>query len=311
MRIESSHIQLSSAHLFKSQSTVQEQFQVRVKPVAQDDAFQSNAESLNHDIHLLTKLLRRYFHLTEKGQDTDRLAHRIDRLASRIRAEQAAADAGAQAPQVKVSVSYQRTDSYREVEATSFQAQGSVTTKDGLQIDFSQALDLARVYARTETTSFQAKAVLTGPAAAVASGSPTAAPPIPAESPNQQALALAGGVLGVDRNGDGSINGSRELIGRSGDGFSELRQFDDDGNGFIDEGDAVFSKLRVVSGGTDGVATKSLADQGVGAIFLGSVATPFTARDAAGQVTAQLSRSGVYLNENGTTGIAQQVNILA
>ena len=126
----------------------------------------------------------------------------------------------------------------------------------------------------------------------------------------QQALSLGGSVLGIDANGDGQIDAKTELVGQSGDGFAELAKYDQDGNGFIDEGDPIFAKLALVDRSANGLTATTLAAKGVGAIYTGSVATPYTVTDSSNQATAQIARSGIFINENGTTGIAQQVNVL-
>lgn len=302
MRIVGSNIQLASAHLFEAQLSVRERLQVRLRPAGDEDSFRPEHPSTDRDVDKLTKLLRRYFERAERGESTEKLSQRIDALVKRIEARLS------EEPSVRIDVRYRRQESYREVEATSFRASGSVTTADGRQIDFAEALDLARAYARTETVSLRATAL-------VPSGSeptPTEAPETPAaadESP-RQALALGGSVLGLDANADGHIDPATELVGGSGNGFAELQAYDQDGNGFIDEGDEVFGKLALVSSGEDGLASTSLAEGGVGAIYLESVATPYTFRGADGDVSAQLSRSGIYLNEAGTTGMVHQIDVV-
>jgi hypothetical protein len=63
---------------------------------------------------------------------------------------------------------------------------------------------------------------------------------------DQIATPINGGFLALDRNGDGTINNGAELFGpTSGNGFSELAAYDEDGNGFVDSGDSVFDQLRI------------------------------------------------------------------
>ncbi len=48
------------------------------------------------------------------------------------------------------------------------------------------------------------------------------------------------GFLALDNNYDGTINDGSEMFGtQPGDGFGDLAVCDDDGNGFIDNGDSV------------------------------------------------------------------------
>ncbi len=305
MQIMASNIQLSSAHRFEARHAVKERLRVAIRPI-QGSFVHGGGEG--RDVEKLVKLLKRYLDDRSDGGDDEKIAKKIDRLVKRI--EQRQGDGA-----VRFDLKYRRQESYREVEATSFRATGSVATSDGRQIDFSAALDLARVYARTETISLRATGTI-NPGAPAANPAPAAAPAVTASAPpiaplpNQQALSLGGSLLGLDANGDGQIDVATELVGQSGNGFSELAQYDEDGNGLIDEGDSVFRKLALIDRGADGLTADTLALRGVGAIYTGSVATPYRFTDGANQTVANLSRAGVYLNENGTTDIAQQVNVL-
>ena len=80
------------------------------------------------------------------------------------------------------------------------------------------------------------------------------------------------GYLVYDKNGDGTINNGTEMFGAvTGDGFGELAQYDHDGNGWIDEGDDIFEKLKVWK--QEGL--HSLSSKNIGAIYLKAVDTPF------------------------------------
>ncbi len=297
MQIVASNIQLSSAHRFEAAHSVRERLTVAVRPA--EDSFVRGASG-DHDLEKLAKLLKRYFEGRPGEGNNEKLADRIDRLVARIgerRVDQA----------VQFDLKYRRRESEREVEVTSFRAAGSVATADGRQIDFTAALDLARVYARTETISLRASGTLN---LSAGTGAPAPGTPPAAAPPSQPALSLGGSVLGLDGNSDGRIDAATELVGQSGNGFAELAGYDEDGNGFIDEGDSIFSKLALVDQGATGLTADTLASRGVGAIFTGSVATPYRFTDGSNQTVATLSRSGIYLNENGTTGIAQQVDVL-
>ena len=305
MQIVGSSIQFSSAHRFEAQYAVRERLKVAVHPG--QDSFAHEAKG-DHDVDKLIKLLQRYLDGRPGKGNNEQIADKIDRLVKRI--EQRQGDGG----EVQFDLKYRRQESYREVEATSFRATGSVATADGRQIDFTAALDLARVYARTETISLRATGTI-DPAAAAPDPALAPAPasaPVPASAPaaSQPALSLGGSVLGLDANGDGQIDLATELVGQSGNGFSELAKFDEDGNGFIDAGDSIFSKLALVDQGPNGLTADTLTVRGVGAISTGSVSTPYRYTDGSNQTVANLSRSGIYLNENGTTGIAQQVDVL-
>ena len=133
------------------------------------------------------------------------------------------------------------------------------------------------------------------------------------------------GVLALDLNGDGRINDGSELFGpKSGDAFSELAEYDLDGNGWIDEADAIFSALKIwridengTETGTSSVADGnvpgrliSLKDAGVGAICLQNAATEFSLKDAITNATdAVIRRTGLFLFEDGSAGTAQQLDL--
>ncbi len=335
MRIVASNVQLSSAHLFEARQSTTERLQVRVGPGGREahghdhqDQYLRGADGESRDIQKLVRLLEKYLS-GKTHEDPNKIADKIDALVKRIEAAQAGGSertATEQDAPARFDLRYTRTESYQEAEATSFRASGSVATADGRQIDFTQALDLARVYARTETISLRATGTIdpnavAGPATGVpapaapagpapVAAAPAAATPAAAAPATQQALSLGGSVLGIDANGDGQIDAKTELVGQSGNGFAELAKYDQDGNGFIDAGDPIFAKLALVDRSANGLTATTLAAKGVGAIYTGSVATPYTVTDSSNQATAQIARSGIFINENGTTGIAQQVNVL-
>jgi hypothetical protein len=124
-------------------------------------------------------------------------------------------------------------------------------------------------------------------------------------------VAAGSGFLVFDRNADGRINDGREMFGpSSGDGFEELSRLDDDGNGWIDESDQSYARLRVwtkSAAGADQLLT--LAETGVGAISLGRIATPFDLKDADNASRGEIRSSGIYLREDGSAGTIQQIDL--
>ena len=119
-------------------------------------------------------------------------------------------------------------------------------------------------------------------------------------------------MLALDGNGDGKINDGSELFGpTSGNAFTELAGFDADGNGWIDEADAVFAALKIWSIGEDGSERLiSLKDGGIGAICLKNVRTEFSLKDAVSNATDAVIRStGLFLFEDGTAGTVQQLDL--
>ena len=125
-------------------------------------------------------------------------------------------------------------------------------------------------------------------------------------------LAAGSGYLVFDRDGNGRIDSGKELFGpATNDGFAELKALDDDGNGWIDEADAAFSKLAIWRGaGTGAAGLTSLADAGIGALSVNGIATAMTLRGQAGQALGALRGSGIALTDGGQALAMQQIDLI-
>lgn len=119
------------------------------------------------------------------------------------------------------------------------------------------------------------------------------------------------GYLALDNNNDGTINDGSELFGTtSGNGFKDLLAYDEDGNGWIDEADSIFQKLKVWSMNEDGSSTlMDLKESGVGAIYLGYEDTKFSLNDAENKTNAVIQKTGMFLYEDGEAGTVQQLDL--
>lgn len=91
-------------------------------------------------------------------------------------------------------------------------------------------------------------------------------------------LKSGSGYLALDLNGDGVINDGSELFGtKTGNGFADLAKYDQDGNGWIDEDDEIWSKLQIWTKDEDGKdRLYHLSEAGVGAICLQNTRTEFS-----------------------------------
>ncbi len=199
---------------------------------------------------------------------------------------------------------------------------GIIRTADGKEIQFSLDLVMQRQYSETSRESLRlGDARKTDPLVINFNG--TAAQlseqrfafdlNTDGEAEQINTLLPGSGFLALDINGDGKINNGSELFGpATGNGFGELAQYDQDGNGWIDESDAIFSQLKIwTGGGTDGSKLDNLASLGVGAILLHSIETPFDIKTSTNQLLGSVRASSIYLSEDGAAGSVQQIDLTA
>ncbi len=114
--------------------------------------------------------------------------------------------------------------------------------------------------------------------------------------------------IALDKNGDGKINNGTELFGpNTGNGFAELARYDDDGNGFIDSGDRVYSELIAFKPGQE--FNYTLQELNVDAIYLAAIDSPFRITDQQNQTLGQVRATSFYVGDNGNAGSVQQVDL--
>ena len=116
-------------------------------------------------------------------------------------------------------------------------------------------------------------------------------------------------ILFDDRNHNDKADDGSELFGpQTGNGFAELAKLDGDGNGWIDGGDAAYADLKLWQIADDGKSVvRSLANAGIGALSIANVETPFAVKEN-GETVAQVGASGVWLGEQGGSGVVRQIN---
>ena len=217
---------------------------------------------------------------------------------------------------------YERREVYHESETTRFTAQGLVTTADGQQIEIGIEMNMSRSFTSIVEESLQVgEVVLKDPLVINFDGTAaqltqeTFSFDIDADGSDDQ-VAFVGpgsGLLGLDNNNDGIINDGSELFGaQSGDGFADLVAYDGDQNGWIDENDTIFSRLRIWMKNASGEDQLfALAEKGVGAIYLGRVDTPLSIKDAENTLQGQVRTTGLFLHEDGQVGTMQQLDLVA
>lgn len=224
------------------------------------------------------------------------------------------------APANKTELVYQRQTRYSEEEKLHFAAAGQVVTAQGKQIEFNAELYMRRSFTNTTTlTLVDGKPVMTDPLVINFDGAGAELEnsrfdfDLNSDGINEQIANLRSnsGYLALDRNADGAINNGGELFGpSSNNGFMELAAFDEDNNGFIDEGDSVFNDLRIWQRDATGNSRLlSLADKNIGALYLGHVASPMQLKTTDNQTLGEVVSSGIYLREDGSAGLIQQINL--
>jgi len=202
-------------------------------------------------------------------------------------------------------------------ENTVFSSIGTAVTSDGRTIDFNINMEMSRefceafeVVGKEEIYTDPLVINLDTDAASLSNVTFSFDLNCDGKAETLSGLDSSSGFLALDKNGDGKINDGSELFGaQSGDGFGDLAQYDQDGNGWIDENDDVFSKLSVWVQCGDGESKMlSLKDANVGAIFLGSQSTQFTLTNKAEENAAVVRRTGMYLKETGEAGTVQHLD---
>lgn len=281
-----------------------------------DDGDEALSDSQSLELLTAKKLLERL--LGKRVRVVDPRAFQVDERG------QAQRNAAAFAPPPgpggsRASIDFQTSRRFEEQESTAFSATGVVKTSDGKEIEIDLAVSLSRSFVAENQTRLHIGPELKDPLVinfdrpAAGLSSDTFQFDIDSDAtPDQLRFAAAGsGFLALDKNGDGTINDGGELFGpRTGDGFDELAVHDSDGNGFIDDADPIYRNLRIWTRDASGEdRLLALGQQGVGAIYLGHVSTPFSINDEANQTQAQVRTSGVFIGEEGKVGTVQQLDL--
>ncbi len=217
-------------------------------------------------------------------------------------------------------LNYTQETFYYEQESTGFSTVGTVRTADGREINFNVEVGMSREFTQTFREQIDALSftmcdplVLNLDTDVAALSDQKFFFDIDADGTEDEVSMLdaASGYLALDKNNDGMINDGNELFGtKSGDGFADLQAYDEDGNGWIDENDAIWSKLQIWCKDENGNdQLYRLADKGVGAICLQKASTDFTLKGGDGQTNGAIRSTGVFLYENGNVGTVQHVDV--
>ncbi len=212
---------------------------------------------------------------------------------------------------------------FEESESTSFNCAGQVKTSDGRSIDINMNVSMSRNFASYYEANFASEKLQLCDPLVINFDSPVAGLDseysfffdldTDGEEEKIARLTSGSGYLAIDLNEDGVINDGSELFGpKSGNGFADLSSYDEDHNGWIDENDSVFEKLKIWSkdeNGNDVLYT--LKEKNVGALYTGAADTQFALNDASNNSLGYIRQTGVFLYEDGKVGTLQHVDLVS
>ena len=210
---------------------------------------------------------------------------------------------------------------HTEMEYTAFQSQGCVKTQDGREITFGVEVEMSRAFCEKYDSIFMQDVPqmcdplvfnLEGDIGKISDQKFLFDLNTDGTKEEISFTEQGSGFLALDKNKDGEINDGSELFGtKSGDGFKDLAEYDEDGNGWIDENDSIFDDLSIWTLNEEGEKVQiSLLKADVGAIYLGKASTEFSLKNEMSHETNGVIRStGVYLKESGGTGTVQHIDL--
>ncbi len=213
------------------------------------------------------------------------------------------------------------TITYSESEMTCFRASGIVHTADGRDIDIGINLKMTRSFTSSYTESVTTLSKqLIDPLVINLDDAPATLNDLSflfdmdcdGKEEEIKTLGTGSGFLAYDKNEDGIINDGTELFGtKSGNGFSDLAAYDTDNNGWIDEADEIFDKLKIWSFDSEGnPVLYTLLEKNIGAICLQSADTEFSVSAANnGNTDGYIRQTGIFLYESGKIGTVQHVDL--
>lgn len=207
---------------------------------------------------------------------------------------------------------------YTEKQSLNFQVQAYIKT-DSKEIALSLDVSLSRSFTQMLNINIEDKGILKDPLVLSLDGtmptlsSNTFSFDIDSDGKKYQVSKLSegNGFLALDKNHNGIIDNGNELFGtKSGNGFTDLTQYDDDKNGWIDENDAIFDKLRIWQKTDSKDKLIGLGEVGIGAIFLGNTQTPFSLKSESNRGLGEIRSSGFFVYENGKAGVISKIDLI-
>ncbi|MDE5892287.1 MAG: hypothetical protein K2H45_05110 [Acetatifactor sp.] len=219
-------------------------------------------------------------------------------------------------------LSFNAEEYYMEQENTMFSSVGTVRTADGREINFNVDLTMSRSFTQAYKQELNLAALQqTCDPLVINFDADTASltdqkfkfdVDADGKVDDISMLGAGSGYLALDKNGDGIINDGSELFGpQSGNGFQDLAAYDEDGNGWIDENDSIWSKLKIWCKNPDGSdSLYTLGEKGVGAICLQNTTTDFSLKGNNNRDNGYIRSTGIFLYENGNVGTVQHLDLV-
>ena len=212
---------------------------------------------------------------------------------------------------------------YTETETTTFKAVGNIQTEDGRSLNINLNVSMSRSFTAYYETHFSTENLNICDPLVINYGGELADFEseysfffdLDTDGVAEKIAKLTSGsaFLALDLNDDGTINDGSELFGpKSGDGFKDLAAYDEDQNGWIDENDSVFEKLKLWSKDREGNdILYTLKQKDIGAIFLGAASTEFAYTDGLNYTEAYARQTGIFLYESGMAGTVQHIDMVS
>ncbi|MBU0676197.1 MAG: hypothetical protein KJ950_16280 [Proteobacteria bacterium] len=215
---------------------------------------------------------------------------------------------------------YDHSETQIEQEKMTFSAQGTVRTSDGGILKFEIHLATSREFTSSTELHLRAgDATLTDPLVMNLNGQSAELSDLTVafdlnNDGNDEVLPQlkpGSGYLFLDLDNNGIATDGSELFGpATGDGLSELAHLDQDNNGWLDDNDPLFKKLKIWArdaAGNDSIT--SMATHNIGAILLDRQSTPFTLTGSNNVLRGRITDTTTFLREDGTPGTVQEIDL--
>jgi len=121
------------------------------------------------------------------------------------------------------------------------------------------------------------------------------------------------GYLALDKNEDGKINNGNELFGtKSGNGYKDLEEYDENRDGQLDINDSIYSKLRIWKKDDSGEDKLiGLGEAGVGVIYLNPQELRNNIYDSRGNLSGIAQKSAGVQFLDGKSGSSYHLDLVA